>query len=323
MKPIIPFALLGALFAVGAAQAASTDPVGYITTTINANVSGSSAGSATFISPSLVAPISFAAASSASPSGGNTITFASGVPTDLDGSSMLEITSGANEGWWTTIVSSTTTSITVADAFPAGLPTNTTVSVRKFNTIDSIFGADNSAGLTPAGGAELADEIQVLDPVTQAATAYIYVAGGWTNVVTEEPGGSTIIYPGTSVLVVHHANTALSLVTAGTVKTTKTQVDVYPSDNWLGQPNPTGGTLGSLTLATQILSEDNVLLTRTDPGTGQPTDTFVAVAGNMYNAVTEENADNEPVVEGSGYVLRRLPTDAASIVTIPAQVIAD
>ncbi|MCW1913127.1 hypothetical protein OJ996_06065 [Luteolibacter sp. GHJ8] len=323
MKPITSFALLAAIAAtIGAANAAATDPVGYITTTINANVSGTPAGSATFVAPSLVAPSDFAGASTASPSGGTTITFASGVPVGLDGASMLEITSGASEGWWTTVVSSTATTITVADAFPAGLAANTSVAVRKFNTLDSVFGANNSAGLTPFNGTTPADEIQILDPVTQAATAYIYVGGAWTNIVTEEPSGSAIIHPGTSVLVIHHANTALSLVTSGSVKTTKTQVDVYPSDNWLGQPNPTGGTLGTLTLAPQILTNDNVLLTRPDPGTGQPTDTFVAVAGTMYNAVTEEPSDSEPVVEGSGYVLRRLPADAASTITIPAQLIA-
>ena len=39
MKPITSFALLAAIASIGAASAAATDPVGYITHTVTANVS--------------------------------------------------------------------------------------------------------------------------------------------------------------------------------------------------------------------------------------------------------------------------------------------
>lgn len=321
MKPITSFALLAAIATIGAAGAAATDPVGYITAVIGANPSNNPAGAVTYVSPSLVKPADFTGAANAVPAG-STITFAGGVPTTLDGTSMLEINDGTQEGWWSTIVSSTATSITVADAFPAGLAANVSASVRKFTTVQDVFG-NNTAGLTAYNGVVAHDEIRILNPITQATSTIIYAGGAWVDFVTEGPAGGYPIYPGTSVQVVRRGATPLELVTSGTVKTTKTQVDIYPFDNWVGEPIPNGSTLGGLTLATQIAPSDFVIMVRPDPGTGQASDTFVAVGGTMYNFVTEADATGEIVPEGTGFVLRRVPAGTSSIVNIPAPVIAD
>ena len=119
MKPIIPFALLGALLAVGAADAAATDPVGYITHDIAGNVAALPTGADTYLGPVLTNPVDYAGITTVDPSGLTTLTFASGVPATFDGTCYLEITSGTQEGWWSQIVSSTATTIVIADAVPA------------------------------------------------------------------------------------------------------------------------------------------------------------------------------------------------------------
>lgn len=333
MKPIIPFALLGALLAVGAADAAATDPVGYITATIAGNVAANPVGAATYVSPTLITPAVFAGAATASPSGGATITFTSGVPLGLDSSYLLEISNGAQEGWWSAVASSTATSVTVADNFPAGLAGNVSITVRKFSTIANLFGA-NSAGLTDIDGADSnpPDEIQLLDPVTQAARTIVYVTGvapdGWYDFVTSSPADNEIIYPGTSVKVVRYATTPLSLVSSGQVKTTKTQVDVFPSFNWLGQPLATGGTLGSMNFVNQLVQFDgaaaNDFLEILSPS--QVANQYVALipgfGGVMADFVTTADSTAIPIAEGAGYVIQRDASSPASIVTIPAQTIA-
>ncbi len=303
---------------------ATTTPVGYITSTIGPNASASTEGSATFIAASLVRPAVFAGLTTAvapapePATTGSVISFSGGVPTGLDATSMLEISNGVQEGWWSAIVSSDATSITILDTFPVAAGAQ--VSVRKFTTVQDVFG-DNSPGLAPVGTEGGYDEIQFLKPDIQEVGVILY-AGGWVNLATELPAGDEIIYPGTAVKVIHRANTTLSVVTSGEVKTTKTQIDLYQNDNWLCQPNPTGGTFGTLNLGPQVLPTDKVDIFETDGGTGQVVTTYVSSGGVMYNLATEEDATNTPPIdEGTGYLITR-GTGDASIVTVPAQTIA-
>jgi hypothetical protein len=316
MKTKISYSLLAAAMACGLAQGqttAYTTPVGYTTTPLYGNVSGGTAGAATLVAPTLLTPAAFAGATNATPTG-TTATFASGVPTPLDGTYMLEITDGASEGWWTTVASSTSTSIVVTDNFPAGLAASTKVVVRKFNTIASVFGATNSANLGAA------DFIEILDPLSQSTTTVVY-AGGWFDLATEAPADGYIIYPGTAVRTIVNGASPLSLVTSGEVKTTKTQVDLFEGEAWVGQTFASGGTFGAMTLAPQILETDEVLLYGVDGGAGQGADSFVASGGAMFNLSTEAESDNVLVPDSSGMVVKR-PVGTASTITIPAQTVA-
>lgn len=325
MKTKISYSLLAAAMACGLAQGqttAYTTPVGYVTSFIGPNASGNSEGATTMISSSLVNPTVFAASASIAPTG-SVVTFASGVPADLDSTYMLEITDGTQEGWWSAVSASNSSlnTITVNDALPASLPAGVKVSVRKFTTVQDVFG-DNTPGLAPFSNTQPFDNIQILDPETQAATTIIYVGNRWEDAVSEEPAGSVIIYPGTAALVIHRANTTLPVVVSGTVKTTKTQVDIFPADNWLGQARATGGTFGQMALGTQLLpATDVAAVIGLDTGGGQSAPTFVRVGSQMENAVTEDPADNELISEGAGYILSRT-AGAASIITIPAQTVA-
>lgn len=337
MKPIIPFALLSAFFAVGAAKAASTTPVGYITHSIAGNTSGNPSGAATYLSATLVQPTEFAGTSTATPSGGSVITFSSGVPTTFNGAYVLEIAGGGSEGWWSAVISSTSTSITIADAFPQGLPANVAVTVRKFNTVKSLLGA-NTAGLNPFdGGATQADEIQFLNPSTGAVSAVSYlpetISGlpdEWFDFVAGVSADNYPIAPGEAVRVVRFGSSALSFTSSGEVKTTKTQVDVVPAENWIAQPLAAGGSFGSMNFFSQMVKFDggttpNDVIDVLNPD--QTSSSYVALdetlgGGYVLDFVGGTDATSVVVPEGVGYVFRRDSSQAASVLTLPAPVIA-
>jgi hypothetical protein len=307
MKPIIPFALLGALLAVGAADAAVTDPVGYITHTIAGNVSGDPGGADTFISPSLVNTAVFASATTIAPSG-TLATFSGSVPTDLDSTYLVEITDGPDEGWWSKVSSSTATTITTSDTIPATAGTNVKFAVRKLPTLNSFLGEN-----VPALGAS--DQVLLLDPVTQTVSVVLYVGGEWQNFVTEANMDNEPILPGTAIAVRRFAATPLTFVSSGEVKTTDTEVDVLPQDNWLGQPLAVGGTLAQMTFKSQLLGSDFLKILRAN----QTTDAYITVGTEMQNFVTEENAEGEVISEGAGYIISRV--GAGSTLVIPGQVV--
>ena len=330
MKPITSFALLCAFAAV--AQGAVSDPVGYITHTIYGTESSGASSTLTVISPTLVQPTAFAAQTSANPSGLSTIAFSGGVPA-LDSSYVLEIPA---TGWWSTVISSTSTSITLNDALPTGLANNTPITVRKHNTIKSLFGA-NAPGLAPFDGTS-GDEIQILTPA-QAIIAIVYVpaalgvpADGWYNLVTTVNEDNTIIEPGSAVLVKTASATDLDFVSTGTVKTTPTQVDVFPNLTLVGQVDAVGATLGEMNFSTQLFQLadpqtvpfDELQVLRPNQGI----DAYVALSPGfggpaMANLVTTANADTLAISEGTGVIIKRDPSNSASVVTLPGSTVTE
>jgi len=326
MKTLIPFTLAAALAASGFthAQTAFSNSSGYITVPIAGNVAGSSAGAGTFVSAPLANLSLFAGSATASPSGGQVISFNGGVPLNLSGASMLEITNGASEGWWTTVASSTATSVTITDSFPAGLAANVAVAVRKFTTIQDVFG-ENEAGLIDASNSPF-DEIQILDAASAGQPTKTVVRSGadWFDFVAETVANEDIIYPGTAVKVIRRGALPLSLVIKGGVRVTKTHADVFPGTNWIGQPNPVGETFGGIQVASQLNPADGANPDFIDIlRPNQSADTFVAVGANILNFVTEADANTESLPEGNGFVLKRSSSQVATTVVFPGQVISN
>lgn len=308
MKTILLAALMapGALFAQ---TTATTTPVGYVTHTVAGNVANEPSGADTYISPVLVTAADFTGETSI-PVTGAVATFASGVPLALNDAYIVEITAGANEGWWSRILSTSATTVTAQDEFPASLPAGTKLVVRKLPTLNSFLG-ENSLGLTGS------DQVLLLDPVNQQVTVAIYVAGEWQNFVSEENIDNNVILPGTSIAVRRFGSTPLTVVSTGEVKVTKTQVDIFAQDNWLGQTLAAGGTLSQMNLVNTIDASDFVNFLNPD----QTTDVFIKVGPEMQNFVTEANADGFIVGSGQGYVFRR-PTATPTAIVIPAQIVA-
>jgi hypothetical protein len=330
------YSLLAAAAACGfaAAETAYTTPVGYITHTIAPNT-GSSA--ATYLSSSLVQPAEFAGASTVSPSGLATITFTGSVPETLGSSYVLEITEGDSEGWWSTVVSSTATSITVFDTFPAGLPANTKVSVRKHNTLGTFLGA-NAPGLIEFDGVNPNDEVQILNPATQVVTTVAYVPfelsgqpDGWFDLGSSTPADGFVIEPGSAVKIKRVGNTSLSFVSTGEVKTTSTQVDIYPRFNWVGTQLAAGGTLDYMDFAAQLIPFDGVRTNSDELQFVSPAQLVTPYASLdpsfglgvvMGNLATSEPAGNTVFPEGTGAVLKRDPATPAEVLTVPGTVVA-
>lgn len=330
MKPIYSYALLAALAAVSPALAvdATTTPVGYITHTVAG--AGSSAGAETYIAPTLITPSVFAGSSTVSPSGGATITFTGGVPTGLDGTYVLEITSATGEGWWSTVASSTATSVTVSDNFPASLPASVSVRVRKHATITTFLGFNNP-GLVPFDGENPNDEVQVFDPVTQAAVPYAFVPaavwgdldnypnGVWLDVANSLPANDTIIEPGTSIRIRRVGVANLTFTSSGEVKTTKTQVDIYQGFNFVGATQAAGGTLGNSGVAPflyQYTGEgpnydeiQKVLLDQSTVPFGVVDDGGPAIWDIANGAVV----NSEPFDAGTGVVISRVGNPTGTI----------
>jgi hypothetical protein len=331
MKPFIPYSLLAAFAACGlaSAQTAVTTPVGYITHTIAAN--GSAAD--TYLSATLVQPTVFAGTSTVTPTGGDTITFSGGVPTDLDETYVLEITSGASEGWWSTVTSSTATTIVVNDEFPSGLPADTQVSVRKHNTLHSFLG-DNNPGLIDFNGEDPNDDVQILDPVTQSAKSYAWVTaansetpnGIWFDLAESADATNVIIEPGAAVKINRIGATELTFTSTGTVKTTKTQVDIFPDFNWVGTQLATGSTLGAMNFATQLNPFDGESIDYDELQFIRPSqvaEPFAAVDDGgliMFDIGNSLDATSEPFEEGTGVVIIRTG-NPESVITIPGTVV--
>jgi hypothetical protein len=330
MKPIIPFALLGALLAVGAADAAATDPVGYITHTINGS-------GETYLSPTLVQPTVFAGQPNANPSSSATITFAGGVPVGLDGSYVLEITDGPSEGFWSTVVSSTATSITVNDALPAGLAANVGVSVRKHSTVGTFLGL-NSPSLVDFDGEKANDEVQLLDPVTQGTGAIVWVTGAnladpeypdgaWFDLVLSAVANDYVIEPGTAIRIKRVGSSA-TFVSSGNVKITDTQVDLFQNFNWIGTPLATGGTLNGMTFNTQLVKFDGESPTYDELQFLRPSqgiDPFAAIddgvgGSTMFDLVLSEDGGAEPFPEGTGVIINRI-NSPAGVIVLPGTVV--
>jgi hypothetical protein len=322
--------------AAGSAFAAEvyTPVVGYITHTVVG--AGSAESADTFISPTLINPTEFSGASSSAPSGA-TITFSGDVPTTFDGSYVLEITSGANEGWWSTVVSSTSNSITVNDDFPADSGSNVDVSVRKHATLELFLG-DNNPGLAGFDGENANDEIQILDASSGGVSTYAFVSGdvlqdpsypngAWFDLLNSTVANDIVIEPGSAIKVKRVGSSDLSFVSTGTVKTTETQVDIFTNFNWIGTYLASGGTLGGMSFQSQLNpfdgenpNYDELVYVRAD----QSASPFAVVNDGgliMYDLLNSAAADSEPFSEGTGLIINRIG-NSPSTITIPGNTIS-
>jgi hypothetical protein len=338
MKTSISYSLIAAAMACGLANAqttAYTDPVGYITSSIAGSGGAPSADS--YISSSLVQPSTYAGASTNNPSGSATVNFSSGVPTTLDGTYVLEISSGAQAGWWSTVVSSSATSVTVTDALPSGLAIGTSVVVRKHNTLSTFLGA-NSAGLIPFDGENPSDEVQILNPASQVVTTCAYVSfaisglpDGWFDLGLSASADNYIIEPGASIKIKRVGALALSLVSSGSVKVSNTQVDVYPGFNWIGTQLGAGGTFDYMNLASQLIPFDGAS-TNSDElqflSAAQVVTPYASLDPSfglgvvMGNLATSEAAGDTVFAQGTGAVLKRDATTPPGVITIPGTTVA-
>jgi hypothetical protein len=109
-----------------------------------------------------------------------------------------------------------------------------------------VFGENSESGLNGGSSISEADEVSVLNPVTQTFSTYYFKTGGFggtgwrsaTDAVTDASG--TTLYPDQGVLIVRKVSGNISLILTGTVKTGPTIVPVGANINMLANIYPAG-----------------------------------------------------------------------------------
>jgi hypothetical protein len=263
MKPIIPFALLGAFFAVGAAKAVSTKPVGYTSATIYAAF-GPSSPKTNVVAPDLQNPASWAG--TVASVSGDTITLTSAALTpgafnEISGSFSLGTVYAyfieTADGYWAQIVSNDATSVTIESGAASNFSNGESVTIHRHVTIGDYFGAANETGLTADSGGDpgLADNIILIDEVN-SSSILVFAAPGllgpsstWITDGFEE-AGSIPIYPDQGLQVVRRGSTNLTVVHDGEVDTNGRQIQVTSGIQIRPYVLPVDTTLADLDLYT-------------------------------------------------------------------------
>ena len=271
MKPIIPFALLGALFAVGAANAqSSTTPVGYVTQTLvpnQFNLVG-----LTVHNPVVSAGVLDAeSATSVSDTGVDfsaLLTAGATYILELSDGTIQEIAAWSGD-----------TLTTPQDISAKVTPGTTSYKLRKASTVSDVFGATNSVGLTPTpdGNPSVADKILIPNASNGFDTVFYFNDGlgveGWLDGDGNLAADKVISYPD-GLFVQRVAGDPVNLVVTGEVKTTATAGVLVNGFNYLNAVAPVGLTLGTSGLQASLTASadgnpataDNVLLPNASGG---------------------------------------------------------
>jgi hypothetical protein len=241
MKPIIPFALLGALFAVGAANAASTTPVGYETLTLSPgfNYLGLRLHEAAVVSGDI-----------------ETVTSGTIVDSDADlglllddaKTYILEVKNAS--GVTQEFVGSAATGGTINTPFDlsASVAVDDVYTIRPASTLSSVFGAANEAGLD-TGFFGPGGDLVLLPDGSGGFLTYYYDAGAssWADGSGNAVDGSSIAIIYTDSIIISSSGVGAStLVVAGEVKAGPTnQALAASSFNYISSVSPAGATLAS------------------------------------------------------------------------------
>jgi hypothetical protein len=257
MKPIIPFALLGALLAIGAADAAATKPVGYTSATIF-GAFGPGNPKNNVVAPDLQNPASWAG--TVASVSGDVVTLTSAaltpaaynpVPFSFTSYSYFIETA---DGYWAHIVSNNATSVTLEAGAGVNFSNGEAVTIYRHLTISDVFGAANETGLLAdsSGDTAVADNIVLIDELGAGNLTVIAsdaLAGVWITDAFED-AAALPIYPDQGIQVVRRGLTNLTLVLDGEVDTNGRQIGVTTGVQIRPQVIPVPTTLTDLDLYT-------------------------------------------------------------------------
>jgi len=316
MKPIIPFALLGALLAVGAANAASTDPVGYVSlgNTAGGGAPAVAAGSEVTISVPLLRAADFTG--TATSASGTTVNVTQALTAGAYNAPatgdpyVLEISSGALSGVVVPIASNTANSITVVlngenlDTLAAG----SSFSIRRAWTLSSFF-----AGNTLPDNVQLA-AFDVQPGVNNSANPlYIYFGGSWFNGASGYPADNVILYPGESFVLINGTATNIaSLTVTGDVPTSNSRIQLFKDgaaaqDTRVSYFTPTDEVIGQAGFVG--LTDNDALLAFNNSAAGvnkSASQTVIYFGGSWFDGASGTDVTNTFKLKGGeGYVFRR------------------
>ncbi|HEY6330409.1 MAG TPA: fibronectin type III domain-containing protein, partial [Blastocatellia bacterium] len=229
---------------------AVTDPMGFITLTI-AGAYGTEARAFSCLGISLMNPVSYQGKITSSGHHSVTDVKASWTADEFNGANgefFMEIISGPYAGLMTDILATSVTGKTLAtfDDLSSLLTGGELYRIRRHRTLGDVFGENNNSGLTGGSSVSAADEIMVLNPITQTFLTFYFKTGGFggtgwrsaTDAVTDASG--TTLYPDQGVLIVRKVPGDISLILAGTVKTGPTIVPIGANISMVANIYPAG-----------------------------------------------------------------------------------
>ena len=243
--------------------ATGSDPVGFITLPI-AGASRSEARAFSCLGISLMNPVSYRGTITSS--GNHSVTDANANWTadefdGVNGNFFLEITSGRHAGLMVDILATNVSgnTLTIDGDLSSLLTGSELYRIRKHRTLGDVFGENYESGLNGGASVSEADEVRLLNPVTQTFLTYYFKTGGFggtgwrsaTDAVTD--ASATTLYPDQGVLIVRKVRGDISLILAGVVKTGPTIVSVGANTNFIANIYPAG----TMTVANSGLYVDN------------------------------------------------------------------
>jgi uncharacterized protein (TIGR02597 family) len=256
--------LSGAAFLMSSAfaQGVTTDPVGYVTMTVNAT-------SDARVSVPLFGAATYSGAASSVTAG--VITVSGDVPDVTTAAHFVWVTSNAPvsplTGKWYAVDSATATTITVSeDLGAAGLVAGDTFHVVPFWTLDTLLpgggGVPLSSDVFAPVGQLLFNDVTAQGVNLAPAGSYLYHDGaqgpaGWYDVNNVGGGlaGGTVVSPETYITVRNGTGLSATLTFAGTVPTLTFANDVVsrsagPQDSQIPNPFPADVTFSASNLVT-------------------------------------------------------------------------
>ena len=248
-QKILSLLAVASLFSTVSLSAVETDPVGYITVTINGN--GGSGDAFTYLGVPLHKPVASSGALDTAPVANSLTDTSQAWTADEYAGAYVMITSGVNEGISATISSNTADTLTTAEDLSSLLAGDETYEIRPYTTIADVFGATNSAGLD--GGSTSGNADTILIQAGAGFNTYFYKdAGflggtGWRSSASPSIDESNTAIPyGTGIIVVRKQPDDLSLIISGSVFGGDAITPVETDFNWMAPSIPVGLTLNSL-----------------------------------------------------------------------------
>jgi uncharacterized protein (TIGR02597 family) len=318
--------LLAAGFSANAQTTATTDPVGFVSYTVNAN-SDQKVG----------VPMQQASAfqGTAATVSGTTVS-AAGI-TSLSGANLLLVTSGTAQGKWEQIVSSAAGTVTLAASIPNFSNGNSFV-IKPFWTLNTLFPNGGSLPKSQDPEAPVA-YILVNNPAAvginlpSAGTCFYYdgtgdlLPAGWYADGSFESADNFVLSPETFITIRNGTSSAVNVSFVGSVPVDGLGLDVTstssgPQDNLIYNQFPS-----DVTLANSDLVSSGVFSPSPDPeaptdlllvyslnssGQNPPTSAsyiYVAAGGPLaagwYTDGSFESANNVVLPAGGSYIIRK------------------
>jgi uncharacterized protein (TIGR02597 family) len=308
-----------------------TDPVGFITLTIQG-----SNGIATARANSLQAlgmtqlPTNRGTIASVSTNGitDSSATWANG--DYANGLFFIEITSGGNAGLIDDITGASADNKTVYTAFDnsAAISAGQGYKIYPHWTLNSVFGPNDEAGLKK-GNSGTADQVKILNPLTQLFTTYFFNSGGaigtgW-RAGTSVDQGNTKLYVDQGVLLSRNEGTNLLVKLVGGVKLGQTVIPITTNNNLAANLYATSAmTLTNSNLLNNDPSKSlkggnsgNADLVKIlNPATGLFTTYFWNTGGAIgtgWRAGTSVDQGNTPIALGTSLLIIRKPANGGPI----------